>query len=109
MLGGNKMSNGESLAEELVGDVDSSMTIFEPLNDCYGESDMEGLDLSLFEPQIESSNGTPVHAGSLYLLVHCSGKKSTFSQIFENIFNFLCLDLIYPCWFKLILRKIFFF
>ncbi|XP_032452988.1 probable Ras GTPase-activating protein isoform X4 [Nasonia vitripennis] len=45
---------------------------FEPLSDSCGESDMEGLDLSLFEPQADANSwcDSRVHAGFLYLLVH---------------------------------------
>jgi hypothetical protein len=49
---------------------------FEPLNDSCGESDMEGLDLSLFEPQADTNSwcDSRVHAGFIYLLVHYCGK-----------------------------------
>ena len=44
----------------------------------YGESDMEGLDLSLFEPQSTLANcncdTSKVHAGFLYLLDRYCGK-----------------------------------
>ena len=44
--------------------------------DSCGESDMEGLDLSLFEPQADTNSwcDSRVHAGFLYLLVHYCGK-----------------------------------
>ncbi|XP_043276483.1 disabled homolog 2-interacting protein isoform X4 [Venturia canescens] len=45
---------------------------FEPLSDSCGESDMEGLDLSLFEPQGDGNSwcDSRIHAGTLDLLVH---------------------------------------
>ncbi|XP_029164928.1 probable Ras GTPase-activating protein isoform X3 [Nylanderia fulva] len=45
---------------------------FEPLNDSCGESDMEGLDLSLFEPQVDTASwcDSRIHAGTLHILVH---------------------------------------
>ena len=48
----------------------------EPLSDSCGESDMEGLDLSLFEPQSDAASwcDSRVHAGFLYLLSHYCGK-----------------------------------
>lgn len=53
---------------------------FEPLSDSCGESDMDGLDLSLFEPHGDSGSwcDARVHAGTLYLLTrYCnsSGKS----------------------------------
>ncbi|KAH0954059.1 hypothetical protein HN011_009254, partial [Eciton burchellii] len=45
---------------------------FEPLSDSCGESDMEGLDLSLFEPQVDAASwcDNRIHAGALHILVH---------------------------------------
>lgn len=46
--------------------------------DSCGESDMEGLDLSLFEPQADANSwcDSRAHAGFLYLLVHYCGKMA---------------------------------
>ncbi|XP_024947249.1 probable Ras GTPase-activating protein isoform X6 [Cephus cinctus] len=58
--------------EELVPSIPGNG--FESLSDSCGESDMEGLDLSLFEPNVDASSwyDARVHAGTLLLLVHCS-------------------------------------
>lgn len=49
---------------------------FDSPGDLYGESDMEGLDLSLFEPQADADAwcDARVHSGFLYLLLHYCGK-----------------------------------
>lgn len=67
----------EELAEE---ELPLCTGTFEPLNDSCGESDMEGLDLSLFEPQTDLNSwcDSRVHSGTLYLLVDYSGKRGQF-------------------------------
>ncbi|KAK2575000.1 hypothetical protein KPH14_008754 [Odynerus spinipes] len=44
----------------------------ETLSDSCGESDMEGLDLSLFEPQVDTASwcDSRIHAGTLHILLH---------------------------------------
>ena len=61
---------------------------FEPLSDSCGESDMEGLDLSLFEPQVDGNSwcDSRIHAGTLYILVHYCGKV----EIHVNHIHFTC-------------------
>lgn len=76
---------GENLSEELVNeDEGANGGNFEPLSDSCGESDMEGLDLSLFEPQVDAASwcDSRIHAGTLHILVHYCGK--------------MCLHDIYP-------------
>ncbi|XP_044596038.1 ras GTPase-activating protein nGAP isoform X3 [Cotesia glomerata] len=56
--------------ESAIGD---NISIFEPLSDSCGESDMEGLDFSLFEPQVEPNcchQDSRVCSGMLDLLMH---------------------------------------
>lgn len=68
---------GENLSEELVNeDEGANGNNFEPLSDSCGESDMEGLDLSLFEPQVDAASwcDSRIHAGTLHILVHYCGK-----------------------------------
>ncbi|XP_039312993.1 ras GTPase-activating protein nGAP isoform X5 [Solenopsis invicta] len=64
---------GENLSEELTAeDGGTNGSNFEPLSDSCGESDMEGLDLSLFEPQVDAASwcDSRIHAGTLHILVH---------------------------------------
>ncbi|XP_011254298.1 probable Ras GTPase-activating protein isoform X5 [Camponotus floridanus] len=64
---------GENLPEELANEDDGANGgNFEPLSDSCGESDMEGLDLSLFEPQVDAASwcDSRIHAGTLHILVH---------------------------------------
>ncbi|XP_024870568.1 ras GTPase-activating protein nGAP isoform X2 [Temnothorax curvispinosus] len=64
---------GENLSEELATeDEGTNGSNFEPLSDSCGESDMEGLDLSLFEPQVDAASwcDSRIHAGTLHILVH---------------------------------------
>ncbi|KAL0112297.1 hypothetical protein PUN28_011972 [Cardiocondyla obscurior] len=64
---------GEILSEELATeDEGTNGSNFEPLSDSCGESDMEGLDLSLFEPQVDAASwcDSRIHAGTLHILVH---------------------------------------
>ncbi|XP_025073009.1 uncharacterized protein LOC105422679 [Pogonomyrmex barbatus] len=64
---------GENLSEELANeDEGTNGNNFEPLSDSCGESDMEGLDLSLFEPSVDAASwcDSRVHAGTLHILVH---------------------------------------
>ncbi|KAK0076058.1 hypothetical protein PV325_005949, partial [Microctonus aethiopoides] len=59
--------------DESAIDNNSAVAIFEPLSDSCGESDMEGLDFSLFEPQVESNccrRDLHVYSGTLDLLMH---------------------------------------
>lgn len=68
---------GENLSEELTAeDGGTNGSNFEPLSDSCGESDMEGLDLSLFEPQVDAASwcDSRIHAGTLHILVHYCGK-----------------------------------
>lgn len=68
---------GENLAEDITNEEDAvNSGNFEPLSDSCGESDMEGLDLSLFEPQVDASSwcDSRIHAGTLHILVHYCGK-----------------------------------
>ncbi|KAL6447998.1 hypothetical protein ACFW04_000203 [Cataglyphis niger] len=76
---------GGNLSEELANeDEGANGGNFEPLSDSCGESDMEGLDLSLFEPQVDAASwcDSRIHAGTLHILVHYCGK--------------MCLHDIYP-------------
>ncbi|XP_043462805.1 uncharacterized protein LOC122498878 isoform X2 [Leptopilina heterotoma] len=66
---------GDCLSEELAEeDLPLVRGTFEPLSDSCGESDMDGLDLSLFEPQADSNFwcDSRVHAGTLFLFVDYS-------------------------------------
>lgn len=68
---------GENLSEDLANEDDGlNGGNFEPLSDSCGESDMEGLDLSLFEPQVDAASwcDSRIHAGTLHILVHYCGK-----------------------------------
>lgn len=68
---------GENLSVELTNeDEGANGSNFEPLSDSCGESDMEGLDLSLFEPQVDAASwcDSRIHAGTLHILVHYCGK-----------------------------------
>ncbi|KAG5309059.1 GAP2 protein, partial [Acromyrmex insinuator] len=68
-----RAGGGENLSEELVTeDEGTNGSNFEPLSDSCGESDMEGLDLSLFEPQVDTASwcDSRIHAGTLHILVH---------------------------------------
>ncbi|XP_054007694.1 ras GTPase-activating protein raskol isoform X3 [Hylaeus anthracinus] len=63
----------ENLSEEVANqDEVANGGNFEPLSDSCGESDMEGLDLSLFEPQVDVASwcDSRIHAGTLHILVH---------------------------------------
>ncbi|KYQ56590.1 hypothetical protein ALC60_04445 [Trachymyrmex zeteki] len=76
-----RASGGENLSEELVTeDEGTNGSNFEPLSDSCGESDMEGLDLSLFEPQVDTASwcDSRIHAGTLHILVHYCAQKSNF-------------------------------
>ncbi|XP_071628512.1 uncharacterized protein Raskol isoform X5 [Temnothorax longispinosus] len=71
--GGGGGGGGENLSEELATeDEGTNGSNFEPLSDSCGESDMEGLDLSLFEPQVDAASwcDSRIHAGTLHILVH---------------------------------------
>ncbi|XP_033323275.1 uncharacterized protein LOC117218760 [Megalopta genalis] len=64
---------GENLSEDITNEDELANTgNFEPLSDSCGESDMEGLDLSLFEPQVDAGSwcDSRIHAGTLHILVH---------------------------------------
>ncbi|KYM93285.1 hypothetical protein ALC53_00221 [Atta colombica] len=68
-----RAGGGENLSEELgTEDEGTNGNNFEPLSDSCGESDMEGLDLSLFEPQVDTASwcDSRIHAGTLHILVH---------------------------------------
>lgn len=68
---------GENLSEETANEDEvGNAGNFEPLSDSCGESDMEGLDLSLFEPQVDTTSwcDSRIHAGTLHILVHYCGK-----------------------------------
>ena len=85
---------GDSISEEFSEeDLLLSGSAFEPLSDSCGESDMEGLDLSLFEPQAESNSwcDSRVHAGTLYLLVDYCGKPPN-----NKLTNVSCLQFQSP-------------
>lgn len=77
--------DGENnLSEELANeDEGANAANFEPLSDSCGESDMEGLDLSLFEPQVDAASwcDSRIHAGTLHILVHYCGKLCEFHGI----------------------------
>lgn len=65
---------------------------FEPISDSCGESDMEGLDLSLFEPQGDNSSWceSRIHTGVLNMLVHsldCCGKPLIASSSYGRTFR----------------------
>lgn len=82
-----RRGSGETLSEEVTTTEDSEApgsqappptgSNSEPMSDSCGESDMEGLDLSLFEPQGDGNLwcDSRIHAGTLYILVHNCGKK----------------------------------
>nr|XP_012145044.1 PREDICTED: disabled homolog 2-interacting protein isoform X5 [Megachile rotundata] len=64
---------GENLSEDITNEDEvANAGNFEPLSDSCGESDMEGLDLSLFEPQVDTASwcDSRIHAGTLHILVH---------------------------------------
>ncbi|KOC60489.1 putative Ras GTPase-activating protein [Habropoda laboriosa] len=64
---------GENLSEDITNEDEmANVGNFEPLSDSCGESDMEGLDLSLFEPQVDTASwcDSRIHAGILHILVH---------------------------------------
>ncbi|XP_017887082.1 probable Ras GTPase-activating protein isoform X5 [Ceratina calcarata] len=64
---------GENLSEDIANDDEpANVANFEPLSDSCGESDMEGLDLSLFEPQVDTTSwcDSRIHAGTLHILAH---------------------------------------
>lgn len=68
---------GENLSEDTTNEDEAGNAgNFEPLSDSCGESDMEGLDLSLFEPQVDTTSwcDSRIHAGTLHILVHYCGK-----------------------------------
>lgn len=68
---------GENLSEDITNEDEvANVGNFEPLSDSCGESDMEGLDLSLFEPQVDTASwcDSRIHAGTLHILVHYCGK-----------------------------------
>lgn len=72
-----RAGGGENLCEELAAeDEGANGSNFEPLSDSCGESDMEGLDLSLFEPQADAASwcDSRIHAGTLHILVNYCGK-----------------------------------
>lgn len=74
---------GENLSEETTNEDEvGNGGNFEPLSDSCGESDMEGLDLSLFEPQVDTTSwcDSRIHAGTLHILVHYCGKLWYFSH-----------------------------
>ncbi|KAG7209218.1 hypothetical protein KM043_015345 [Ampulex compressa] len=63
----------ENLSEDVANEEEmASAGNFEPLSDSCGESDMEGLDLSLFEPQVDATSwcDSRIHAGTLHILIH---------------------------------------
>ncbi|EFN88798.1 hypothetical protein EAI_13041 [Harpegnathos saltator] len=71
--GGGGGGREDNISEELANeDEGANAANFEPLSDSCGESDMEGLDLSLFEPQVDVASwcDSRVHAGTLHILVH---------------------------------------
>ncbi|KAL6264578.1 hypothetical protein P5V15_004680 [Pogonomyrmex californicus] len=79
---------GENLSEELANeDEGTNGNNFEPLSDSCGESDMEGLDLSLFEPSVDAASwcDSRIHAGTLHILVHYCG-KSCLHEIYISLF-----------------------
>lgn len=80
---GNGGGGENNLSEELANeDEGANAANFEPLSDSCGESDMEGLDLSLFEPQIDTASwcDSRIHAGTLHILVHYCGKLCEFHR-----------------------------
>ena len=86
-----RAGGGENLSEELgTEDEGTNGNNFEPLSDSCGESDMEGLDLSLFEPQVDTTSwcDSRIHAGTLHILVHYCGKLSLHG-IYIYIYNIL--------------------
>lgn len=82
---GNGGGGENNLSEELANeDEGANAANFEPLSDSCGESDMEGLDLSLFEPQIDTASwcDSRIHAGTLHILVHYCGKLCEFHRTY---------------------------
>ncbi|XP_043518780.1 uncharacterized protein LOC122533272 isoform X3 [Frieseomelitta varia] len=69
-----RAGGGENLSKDVTKDEDEVANAgnLEPLSDSCGESDMEGLDLSLFEPQVDTTSwcDSRIHAGTLHILVH---------------------------------------
>lgn len=82
----------DCLSEELVEEEELPLVrgTFEPLSDSCGESDMEGLDLSLFEPQADSNFwcDSRVQAGTLFLLVDYSGKLHAIFKLKNSVYFF---------------------
>lgn len=79
---GTASSSSSELREFIITEDESAIgdniSIFEPLSDSCGESDMEGLDFSLFEPQVEPNcchKDSRVYSGILDLLMHYCGKQ----------------------------------
>ncbi|EGI66639.1 hypothetical protein G5I_04814 [Acromyrmex echinatior] len=84
-----RAGGGENLSEELVTeDEGTNGSNFEPLSDSCGESDMEGLDLSLFEPQVDTASwcDSRIHAGTLHILVHYCGAQLSSRCYFDGVF-----------------------
>ncbi|KAK1119581.1 hypothetical protein K0M31_013405 [Melipona bicolor] len=75
-----RAGGGGNLSKDVAKDEDEVANAgnLEPLSDSCGESDMEGLDLSLFEPQVDTTSwcDSRIHAGTLHILVHYCGKPS---------------------------------
>lgn len=94
--GGGENNLSEELANE---DEGANAANFEPLSDSCGESDMEGLDLSLFEPQVDAASwcDSRIHAGTLHILVHYCGKLCESRGIYGVSWTEGCTDLAgYP-------------
>ncbi|XP_036138505.1 ras GTPase-activating protein raskol isoform X4 [Monomorium pharaonis] len=98
--GGGGGGVGENLSEELATeDGGTNGSNFEPLSDSCGESDMEGLDLSLFEPQVDTASwcDSRIHAGTLHILVHyceaeCCVGETTSEACWEPCYCVLLQD-----------------
>ena len=73
-----RVGGGENISKDVTKDEDEVANAgnLEPLSDSCGESDMEGLDLSLFEPQVDTTSwcDSRIHAGTLHILVRYCGK-----------------------------------
>lgn len=91
---GNGGGGENNLSEELANeDEGANAANFEPLSDSCGESDMEGLDLSLFEPQVDAASwcDSRIHAGTLHILVHYCGKLCEFYRTYIYIYSYRVL------------------
>ncbi|XP_020710215.2 ras GTPase-activating protein raskol isoform X5 [Athalia rosae] len=94
--GANKVVSSKTVCKALSA---INSCAFEQFSDSCGESDMEGLDLSLFEPQGDAASwcDARVHAGTLYLLTRyceadCCGSEGGEEACWEPCYCVLLQD-----------------